>query len=84
MNATIENSFCFDGIFKYGDGSMSHLLKEFIQLLIAITISKDEKMLRNFIKSEFSKSEFFNIGFGGSHMWIKQINNNNRLLIVYF
>ena len=41
-------------------------------------------MLRNFIKSEFSKSEFFNIGFGGSHMWIKQINNNNRLLIVYF
>jgi len=84
MKATIENSFCFDGIFKYGDGSMSHLMQEFNRLLIAITISKDENMLRNFIKSEFTNCEFFNIGFGGSHMWVKQINSNERLLIVYF
>ena len=82
MTATIENSFCFDSLMETSD--FRHLMQEFNRLLIAITISKDEKMLREFVKTEFNKPRFFNIGFGGSHMWVKQINQKERLLIVYF
>jgi len=82
MNATIETPLNLSGVSK-NSGHLDKFTLEFNRLLMAICMSKDGSMLREFIGG-FNKSEFFNIGFGGSHMWVKQINNEQRLLIVYF
>jgi len=82
MNATVEAPLNLTGVSENG-GHLDKFTLEFNRLLMVICMSKDEQMLRKFIDG-FNKSEFFNIGFGGSHMWVKQINQKERLLIVYF
>lgn len=82
MRATIENSFELKEVSK--DGNLNNFTLEFNLLLITITISKDENMLRKFMNDNFKKSTFFKYGFGASHMWVNQINVKDRLLIVYF
>jgi len=54
---------------------------EFNEITIAINIAKDSLQLRKFMPK---KPKYFEYGFGGSHIWVKQNGNPNRIMFAEF
>lgn len=55
---------------------------EFNQIMTACTQAKDSRDLR--IRMQRIEPVYFKYGFGGSHMWVKQIGQNDRILCTTF
>lgn len=60
----------------------------FVEIINAITGSENENHLRfafKVLESTYSDfSDYFEYGFGSSHMWLKERGNSKRLIFVEF
>jgi hypothetical protein len=55
----------------------THIEQEFLIIINLILSSTYEGELRRYFKPNF---EYFKVGFGSNHMWVKQINLKTREL----
>lgn len=86
MKATIENPLTF----LINERKNREMFSSFNHLIDKISKANNDKELRQISKNEFSK--YFDIGFGGNHMWVHQnkqkgkqyINTSKRILFVEF
>lgn len=81
MNAIVENKLIQDYKVIY-KGKLSSLKDEFLSLLNIINMATSKEQLELFF--EFQKLEYFMVGFGGSHMWVKQLINGDAKQQVIF
>lgn len=89
MEAIIERSV----IFMHSDERNHNMLSVFNFIIQAITTSKNVEQLRKNMNNLIPNSRYFEYGFSGSHMWVKQkdvksdssvVNEDERILIVKF
>ena len=80
MKAIIEHVLISDIILS------KEINSEFVSILNKIQLSKTENDLRD--EFRFDEFKHFKIGFGSSHMWVKQNTSNGlvneRLIFVQF
>lgn len=84
MEAIIQNRLSYkDNHFVYQQGVVNEINRQFVEILSEITESPTEYDLRVNI-SKLPKYTHFLIGFGGHHMWVKQIINGEAVQQVIF
>lgn len=81
MNATIEKHLEEDGLNEFKLLAFNHIVKS-----ITLARNGDDLRLTMIFDSDFLSNpiRFFEWGFGGSHLWVKEKGINKRLLIVEF
>lgn len=83
MKATIENPVNIREDLAYvGDEKYFNILAEFNLLLTRINGAENVKQLKSFLSLD--KYNYFKYGFGGSHMWVKQVINGQPKQQVIF
>lgn len=74
MQVIIETPIVFE---KMPDNIWQILKNDYFSILQDILICGSEDVLHKYFHDH--KPNFFEVGFGGHHMWVKQVNRNGKL-----
>ena len=85
MKAIVESTPTLE---KLNSSEQDILMKQFFSVLRRITVNKSRDEITeslDYFKEQvcyLNESHHLHWGFGGSHMWVKQRGNDNRLIFV--
>lgn len=82
MKLTVDRDMTDRVYGLFNDSGLKEFNEEFISILKLITFSENEAKLR--INMQITPFNYFKVGFGSSHMWVKQlVHGKTREQIIF-